>query len=157
MAEENTRDETQTKESDPRINKSSIVLPKFKSWDSKKLYDYSEDVTDYSTFEELENVFIHLRRALFMVNDKINEYERRARLAKVKYDRHHRREYLTSTERTESAKRARADLACEELENEWLMNEQLKEEMIRTSFTLKSEMQTLTTMAHNMRAQIKNF
>lgn len=157
MAEEETQGQKEEAPAKSNISKTSIVLPNFKAWSTKVLYEYEDEIADYASFEELEQVFIKLRKALFLINDKINEYERRERMAKIKYDRAHRREYLVSTEKTESAKRARADLACEELENEWLMNEQLKNEMVRTSYTLKSEMQTLTTLAHNMRAQIKSF
>lgn len=132
-----------------------IVLPSFQKWRGKQVYDYHAQVMDYESLEQLGQAITKARAGLFALTDKINEYERLEREAKLLYDRTYRREYLTAMEKTESAKRARAELKCEELENEWIKYHQLKEELVRMSFTMKTELQTLQTIANNLRQQLK--
>lgn len=133
----------------------SVTLPKFVNWRQKQVYDYEQFVSDYSDFEALDKAMTAARRALFIITDKINEYDRKSRGAKKSYERAYQSAYLESTEKTSEAKRFRAAIKCEDLENEWIMLDQLKEELTRTSFTLKSELNTLQTIAHNLRQQLK--
>lgn len=133
----------------------SVVLPKFTSWSVSKVYNYNEQLVDYHSLETLDVSIRAARKALFVLTDKINEYERKEKAAKIAYDRKYRREYLGSVEKTETAKRARAELKCEELENEWLTMEQLKNELVRLSFSMRTELQTLQTISNNLRQQLK--
>lgn len=133
----------------------TLKLPSLTVWSGKQIYNYSEQIADYHSLQELGAAISQARRSLFLLTDKINEYERKARLSKMEYDRTFRKEYLGSTEKTESAKRARAELRCEELENEWVKNDQLKNELIRMSYTMKTELQALQTIANNLRQQLK--
>lgn len=132
-------------------------VPKFTSWSGKSVYDYEALISDYADFEALDNTTIKARKALFILTDRLNQAERRAVQARKAYERQYRREYLASTEKTQEARNMRAALKCEELENECLKYEQVKKELERLSFVLKSEVQTLNTVAHNLRAQLKNF
>lgn len=133
----------------------NIVLPNFKEWKTKRFYDYEAAVIDYSTLEELNAAINAARIAAFKLNDAINIYERKAKEATINYDRAFSREFLLSTEKTESAKRMRAALKCELIENEKLQNEQIKDELIRTARVLNQEMNILNTLANNLRQQIK--
>lgn len=134
----------------------SITLPTFKKLKMSHIYDPS-NIADYTTMEELDQTLQNARKGLMLLTDKINEYERLERGCKVNLDRAWRREYLGSSEKTDASKKARASLKCEELENEWITNDQLKAELIRASYTMRQEIQALTTIANNLRQQLKTF
>lgn len=132
-----------------------IELPKFTEWSPRTLYDYQTHIVDYETLEDLGKAINSARVALFKVTEKINQYEREEREAKMRYDREYRRAYLASTERTEAMKKLRAELSCEEFENKYVYAEQLKNELNRVSNTLRLELQTLQAIGNNLRQQMK--
>lgn len=133
----------------------SIELPELKTWSVSQIYDFSQQISDYETLSDLGAAINAARVALFRLTDKINEYERREKEAKMRYDRAYRRAYLASVEKTEAQKRLRAELACEELENEYVVAEQLKNELNRTAYTLRLELQTMQAIGNNLRQQMK--
>lgn len=130
-------------------------LPDLQNWDSKKLYDHSKQISDYEDLHELGMAITAARVALFKVTQQINKYERQEKAAKVKYDRAYRRAYLKSMEKTEAMKRMRAELACEEIENDYIFAEQLKSELNRVAYALRLELQTLQAIGNNLRQQMK--
>lgn len=136
-------------------SRASISLPNFKDWSSKKVYDFENEIVDYESLEKLNRTINQARLALFKTTESINRYDRAEAAAKLNYERAHRREFLRSTAKTESEKRQRASLMCEDLENEWLMQQQIKEELIRLSHTLRLELQTLQALGNNIRQQMK--
>lgn len=133
----------------------NFSLPTFVKWTIGQIYNYSEQIVDYNSLDDLEETIKKARRALFILTDKINEYDRKERESKVAYDRAWRREYLLSTEKTDAARRARADLKCEEFENEWMTYDQLKKELDRTANSMRLELQTLQATGNNLRQQLK--
>lgn len=155
MSDDKLTDDDSLEESVQGHETVSVTIPKFTKWSVRQIYDYEKELVDYHSLEQLEKSIQAARKAVFLINDKINEYERKEKEAKIAYDRSYRREYLSSVEKTETAKRARAELKCEELENEWLTMEQLKNELVRMSFSMKTELQTLQTISNNLRQQLK--
>lgn len=145
-------DDTENNESEGKVG---IELPKFKKWSQATYYDYQEQVVDYESLEHLNTAITAARLALFKVADMINNYERLERESKLNYERQYRRAYLASTEKTDTAKKARAELHCEDLENEWLMNEQVRIELTRMSNSLRIDLQTLSAIGNNLRQQLK--
>lgn len=133
----------------------SITLPDFQNWGTKDVYDYSSQVSDYEDLHQLGEAINAARIALFKITDKINKYDRKAVKAKLAYERSYRREYLSSSERTEAMKRMRAELACEKMENDYIAAEQLKSELQRVSNSIRLELQTMQTIANNLRQQMK--
>lgn len=131
------------------------TLPDVKKWRSSRFYDYENTIFDYEQIEELNKTIQKARLALFKITDEINKYERAEIVAKTKYEREWRRAYLNSNERTESMKKARADLLCEELENEAIVYGQLHSELNRLSASVRLELQTLQGLGNNLRQQIK--
>jgi len=144
-------DETATTD----LSRASINLPKFKTWDSSRVYDYEKEILDYEELEDLNRTINQARLALFKTTDSISRYEREEREAKLNYERAHRRELLRSTAKTADERRARADLMCEDLENEWIVKSQIKDELIRLSHTLRLELQALQGLGNNLRQQLK--
>lgn len=139
----------------PDSDLNNIDLPDFKNWKSSQLYDYANQITDYQSLKELGESINAARIALFKVTDQINRYERLERKARINYERSFRREFLASTERTDSLRKNRAALICEELENNFLEYEQMKNELLRLSAALRLELQTMQTVGNNMRQQLK--
>ena len=137
------------------LDRTSIKIPKFKEWTTRDAYDHEQQIVDYETLEDLNRAINQARLALFKTTESINNYERKEKAAKLNYERHHRREMLKSIAKTADARRARADIMCEELENEWLLQSQIKEELIRFSHTLRLELQTLQALGNNLRQQIR--
>lgn len=136
-------------------SKISITLPELKEWSVTKLYDYRSQISDYEDLASLSTATNAARVALFRVTDQINQYERTERTAKLNYERAYRRAYLASMEKTEAMKKMRAELSCEALENEYVVAEQVKNELIRLSHSLRLELQTLQAVGNNLRQQMK--
>lgn len=132
-----------------------IELPPYVALNTRSFYDYKDQVADYQSFEDLGSAITKARMALFVVTEKINANEREEKRAKTLYERAYRRSYLESMEKTEGAKKMRAALSNEELENQWLKYEQVVGELTRMSYALKSELQTLQTIANNLRQQLR--
>lgn len=130
-------------------------LPSFKNWKASRFYDYSNEIFDYGELEELNKAVNEARRALFEVTEAINTYERREKLARTKYSRSHRRIYLESVGKTEAEKKARADIKCEDLEDDVLVYEQVRIELTRLSNAIRLELQTLQSLGNNLRQQMK--
>lgn len=142
-------------EDNESYGKMSIELPTFKKWSQATYYDYQTQVVDYESLDHLNTSITAARLALFKVADMVNNYERLERESKLLYDRKYRRAYLASTEKTDTLKKARAELHCEDLENEWLMNEQVRIELVRMSNSLRIDLQTLQSIGNNLRQQLK--
>lgn len=141
---------TTTKES-----ATSITLPVFKEWPIEKIYDYTNQIIDYHSLEELNGAINAARLALFKATKAINKYEREEKTAKLEYERAFRREFIRSVEKTSEGRRQRAELACEDLENKWLVAEQVKKEFERVSYSLRLELQTLQGISNNYRQQMR--
>lgn len=136
-------------------DRTSITLPKFQNWSSSQVYDFEKEIVDYETLEDLNRTINQARIALFKTTDSINKYERLEKTSKLEYERARTRELLKSTAKTEGERRARADLMCEDLENDWIMHQQIREELVRLSHTLRLELQTLQALGNNIRQQMK--
>lgn len=136
-------------------DRAQIVLPTLKKWKQSSYYNYENEIVDYESLENLNKSVNQARLALFKVADMTNQYERLEREAKIKYERAYRRAYLSSSEKTETSKKARAELQCEDLENEYISYEQVKTELMRMSNTLRLELQTLQAVGNNLRQQMK--
>lgn len=132
-----------------------VELPELLSWNSRSVYDYVEHIVDYDDLEKLGNAINKARLGLFIVTDKINEFDRKMLLAKTEYEREYRRRYLTSNAKTEMQRKIRAELMCEDLENNLLTFTQAKAELTRQANLLRVELETLNTISNNIRQQMK--
>lgn len=132
-----------------------ITRPKFKKVSLNKLYDFDHLHVDFEDLEDLNRQITAARIALLKLTDKINEYDRLARDEKVKYDREYRRAYINSQERTEAAKRIRAEMICEPIENNYLYYDQLKVELNRSAYAMREELSALNSAGNNLRQHLK--
>ena len=131
------------------------TVPALKGWSAEKFYNYHSQVIDYEDLYRLNAAINEARMGLFRVTDTINYYDREERKLKTVYDREWRRAYITSHGRTDAERRLRADLACEALEDDMIVAQQLKAELIRVSSTIRMELETLQSVGNNLRQQMK--
>lgn len=134
-------------------NSHDIVIPDFSKWTVKSMYDYTN--IDYEDLEELSNGITKARRSLFDLTEKIILCERKEKAAKTMYEREYRRSFLDAKGKTEHEKKERASLVCELLENDWLKYNELKNELVRASNTMRIELQTLQAIGNNIRQQMR--
>lgn len=137
------------------LNAVAYSMPRMKNWKVNSVYDYDSNIYDYENIENLNSAINRARNSLFQITERINDYERREKIAKTKYEREWRRAYLKSNEKTESAKKIRADLECEELEDNTIVYEQVRNELNRLSNAIRLELQTLQALGNNLRQQLK--
>lgn len=136
-------------------DRTSIKMPDFRRRKISSQYDYESAIVDYEDLDKLNSAINQALVALFKASESINYYSRLEIESKTKYDRAWRREYLKSTAKTDSEKKHRANLMCEDLENEWLVHHQTKEELTRFSHALRIELDTLQSLGNNMRQQMR--
>ena len=142
-------------ENDEEDNDLDFSMPSFKKWDVSKFYDYKNEILHYEDFQKLEESVKAARLANFKITKALISYSTKEEEAKVKYKRAWSRAYLNSNEKTDSAKKARADLACERLENDVLVNSRVRADLAKLSDTLKMELQMLQSIGNNLRQQLK--
>lgn len=130
-----------------------ISLPDVKSVDFRKLYAY-ENAVDFETMEEVNRAIGEAKIALFEANNKLSRYEAKLAVAETGYKRAWRREYLSSGQKTDAARKTEADVNCEELEDEVIVHKQVREDLKRLAYALRIEMQSLQTVASNIRQQL---
>lgn len=133
----------------------SVTLPSLKKWKSSSFYDYENQIIDYESLDSLNDSIKSARIALFKLTDAINQYERKEVDAKTEYEREWRRAYMRSNEKTDTARKARADLLCEQFEDPLIVNGQVKTELTRLSNSIRLELQTLQALGNNLRQQLK--
>lgn len=136
-------------------------LPKVPDYDVADELNYRVNaqenmLIDHEDVQAINTTINSLRVAMFKVSQWIVVAERREKTIKSAYDRKLRREYLTSTEKTDARKKEYAALMSEEEENELVYIQQVKSELIRYSRLLDTEMSTMNTLSNNMRQQMKH-
>lgn len=134
-------------------DKYEITIPDIKSINVSKIYAY-EDFVDFEDMEEVNKALFSAKTALFTVTDKMNSFENKLTRAKTAYNREWRRRYLSSTRKTDTARKMEADLYCESLEDDVIVYEQVREDLKRLSNILRIELQSLQTISSNLRQQI---
>lgn len=133
----------------------SIEIPEFREWKISSQYDYTALTADFEDLNDLNKQINAAKIALFKLTDAINKAERKAKAAKVIYERNYRRKYINSSEKTEAAKKVSAEILVEDLENRYMYYEQMFSELNRAAYTLRQELRSLEVMANNYRQQIK--
>lgn len=144
-------------ENEPSEEKSdySIEIPDFKDWSISRYYDHADLAADFHDLEDLNRQIAAARSALFKLSEVINKSERKAKAAKVTYQRNFNRKYLQSSERTETAKKIRAEIQVEDLENKYMYFEQMTTELNRAHFAIRQELTALQAVGNNLRQQFK--
>lgn len=145
--------------------RSRVTTPRVPAWDNAKALNYdvavdqetgeAENIVDYENLADVNNTINSLRVAMFKLTRGLDETERKLKLAKVKYERAFRREYLTSSEKTETRKKEYASLMTEDIEDEVIYLDQMRSEFVRRATLMRDELSIMNTLSNNIRQQIK--
>lgn len=119
------------------------------------LYNFEDIGADFYDLEKINKEIIAARKSNFRITEEINKAERNLRRAKTMFDRKWKREYLASNHKTETARKAQADIECENEEDSLMYYEQLLNELNRAAFAIRKELEALHSMSHNLRQQMK--
>lgn len=145
--------------------RSNVTSPRVPTWDNAKALNYNvvidqetgeaENIVDYENLVDVNNTINSLRVAMFKLTRGLDDTERKLKLAKVKYERAFRREYLTSSEKTETRKKEYASLMTEDIEDEVIYLDQMRSEFVRRATLMRDELSIMNTLSNNIRQQIK--
>ena len=131
------------------------TVPKFRNFDLAARYDPISFSGDYEDMAQVTAALSAAPAALIGLTNELNIAERRARRAESKHQRFWRRSFLNSEGKTEAVRRARADLAAERYEDDFIFHDQLKLELVRSIRTMRDEISALESIANNVRAQTR--
>lgn len=116
-------------------------------------YDPNPDV-DYNDLTSLGRQINSARKALFKANRGLTIAQRDEAVSKFAYRRAHNRAMVSLSGGSEKQRLATADLQTEELYGQWLVKERIVEEMLNQVRAMRTELDSLTVLSHNLRAQI---
>ena len=123
-------------------------------WNSDNKYNYEDNKLDYNKIDELNNALIELSSKMDNINNKINIYEKKKTKQDIIYKRHYRREFLSVEVSTESHRRITAELKCEDDEMKLAYLTNILEELKRISWQLRTQLEILETLGHNLRREL---
>lgn len=131
------------------------ITPGVADVETEKFYTFEDAGADYNDLNQLNREIYASRKANILLMEETNKAERKHRQSKAIYERKWKRAYLESSYKTDSARKADADIKCEEEENSVIYFEQLVSELKRASYTIRQEMEALSGLSHNVRQQLK--
>lgn len=134
-------------------NKYDISIPNVRSASFKKIYDYNQ-LIDFDEMESINKAIEGAMVALFQVSDRLGRYERLLAKAKTVHKRAWSREYVSSTQKTDNARKTEADINTETLEDDVIVYTQARDDLKRMSYDAKTLLQSLQTLSSNFRQQI---
>lgn len=117
--------------------------------------DYAPSFADFDDLQELGVRINAARKALFKVTEELNK--RIVQLAGVsfKYESSVRRSYVTSNLKTAADRKMSAEIAAGDLEKEKIKLEAKVAELKSTAAFIKTDLEVLENVGHNLRAQMK--
>lgn len=127
---------------------------RFYNVDVKHYYDY-ENSFDFEDIHSLNKEIYNVSRALYVVTEKLNTADRMAVRLSHKYERKYRQLYLTMDGKTESIKKAKSEMECEDDYEQVLIYKQVVKELERSANVLRSHLQTLQALSNNIRQQLR--
>lgn len=116
---------------------------------------YTPEFVDYTDIQLLHYHINRAREALVILTDKINEAESMRLKAKNERDKAWRRALVESSEKTQTLREVRADIATEDLDDIYQAYDNALKQLIRNSQVIIKELQTYQTIANNLRQQMK--
>lgn len=133
----------------------TLKLPEFPNWAEMESIDYGGSFWNDNDISNLNSTLIKTAINLKTLNSELTKYERKKVKKEIEYKHKYRTSLLESNGKTESQKKLLAEIACSELE--WqieYLNEVIKE-LNRLSVTLRTELDILKTIGHNLRQEMK--
>lgn len=124
------------------------------NWDNENKYNYEDTFLDYGALDDLNKQLASLGHTLKYINRKLAEYEKQKAKCEVAYKREYRESFLAAQVTLESHRKIHAEIACEELEMKNIYLDQIIKELQRLSFSVRTELDILQTIGHNIRREL---
>lgn len=124
------------------------------NWDTENQYNYEDTFLDYGELEGLNQALIKVGHQLKYINKQLSIYEKQKAELDVQYKRKYRASFLNAQATVESHRKIHAEVACEDLELRLIYLEQIVKELQRISYSLRTELDILQTIGHNIRREL---
>lgn len=125
------------------------------NWNADNKYNYEDTFLDKEDIESINKALIEAGFAIKNFNKKMSIIEKERGRVKARYN-NKRRELLANdtTSVSETQKKLIADIECEDLEYELAKLNIAMEELKRLSFSVRTEIDILQTLGHNLRREM---
>ena len=124
---------------------------KFPAWPSSTEEDI-EDTIDYSDLEALNRDLNRLRIRTNRVRLGLKKAARESAEAKTNYSRAYRRALVKQSGGSAEARKAFAEILCEELESDMVIKNQIESEYTTLFRSIRDDVENAKTVAYNLRA-----
>jgi hypothetical protein len=124
---------------------------KFPAWPAANEEDV-EDTIDYSDLEALNRDLNRLRVRTNRVRLALKKASREAAEAKTNYSRAYRRALVKHSGGSAEARKAMAEITCEELEADMIIKNQIEAEYTTLFRSIRDDVENAKTVAYNLRA-----
>ena len=132
----------------------STPIPPIPDWNKDNKFNYEDTFLDSNDFDTLNNKLISIGLSLKNINMKLSTHEKRKALLDVEYKRKYREAFTNAEPKTESHRKIYAEIACEDLELKIIYIDQIIKELTRLSYSLRTELEILQTIGHNIRREM---
>lgn len=132
----------------------SASVPSVPNWNTDNKYNYEDTFLDYGEFDNLNKSLVDIGLSLKNINKKLAMYEKQKAELDVQYKRNYRKAFLETVVKTESHRKIYAEVACEDLEIKIMYLDQIIKELTRISFSLRTELEIVQTIGHNIRREM---
>lgn len=124
------------------------------NWDTENKYNYEDTFLDYGELENLNKSLVKIGHQLKYVNKQLSIYEKQKAEIDVQYKQKYRSSFINAQATVESHRKIHAEIACEDLEVKMIYLEQIIKELQRISYSLRTELDILQTIGHNIRREL---
>lgn len=124
-------------------------FPDMNKFETKGIFWETQDMEDLNS--SLINSIISLKA----INKDLTKYERKKSELKLAYKRKYRETYLKSTVQNATDKKFMAEIECQELEWKIEYLDEVIRELTRESNSIRLELDTLKTLGHNLRQEMR--
>lgn len=132
----------------------NISIKPVPDWNKDGKFNYDDTFLDSEDFENLNKELIKTGISLKNINKKLAYYEKQKAQYDVLYKRKYRQAFLNADTKTESHRKIYAEIECEDLELKIIYLDQMIKEITRASFALRTELEILETIGHNIRREM---
>ena len=129
-------------------------IPPIPDWNKDNKFNYEDTFLDSNDFDTLNNKLISIGLSLKNINMKLSTHEKTKALLDVEYKRKYREAFTNAEPKTESHRKIYAEIACEDLELKIIYIDQIIKELTRLSYSLRTELEILQTIGHNIRREM---
>lgn len=133
----------------------NFKFPKFPEWQFLNEIDATGNFWDNQELSNLNSTLIKTTIKLREISKELTKYERKKAETEIAYKRKFREELLTSTLENATNRKLAAEVACEDLEWKNAYLDEVIKELTREAFSLRTELDTLKTVGHNLRQEMR--